>query len=206
MGRMNVLPNDVAKLVQNMGRSCAPAFQAHIVETQLENEENQDPTAKGKDANVAEAAEADAEGSKFLDSEASNAAKELGKQAAEAFQARLATMAHEAVWEDKANGVVPEPADAPFVESAPEEQAVAGSVEPSATPASGTRAATRSGSPPEAKQLFTPAEQEHGSGVKPNTGDKRARDMAPPAETKRRRVEESEAEAEAEAAPAVAAN
>jgi len=205
---MSVLPSDVAKLVQNMGRSCAPAFQAHIVEVNTENQlggQNEDPKQ------IAEAAEIDAEGSKFLDNEASNAAKELGKQAAQQFQARLATMAHEAVWSDRQAGVVSEPADAPFVESETQgEEAAApttaaASVEPSATPAGSTRTQTRSGSSPkQAKELFTPSEV-MGSEKKATTGDKRVRggDMPPPAETKRRRVEDVE---EPEAAPVVSAN
>jgi hypothetical protein len=80
-----MLPTDVAKLVRNMGASLKTSFQAHIVETHAEEEAASSSSPEEKE-NVAEAAEKASPGSKFLDAEASAAAKELGKNMAREFQ------------------------------------------------------------------------------------------------------------------------
>jgi len=79
---MSTLPADIKKLVQNMGKSMSTAFQAHVVEVEVANEQKQNEAPE--DEQVAEAEESP--GAKYLDAEASKAAREIGKRAGEAFQ------------------------------------------------------------------------------------------------------------------------
>ena len=100
---MSLIGAEVAKLAQGLGKQLRNSFQAHIVETFSEEEQQ---TKESQSSNVADLPEDD-EGSSFLDQEAREAAANLGKQSAKMFQERLAAMAHEAVIEDQQNGYVP---------------------------------------------------------------------------------------------------
>lgn len=86
-GSNRSLPADVKNLVKNMGKSMSTAFQAHVVEVEVANEqkENEAPLSEER---VAEAAE-ESPGAKYLDAEASMAAREIGKRAGAEFQSML---------------------------------------------------------------------------------------------------------------------